>query len=171
MARGPKHHQKRIACPKNWMLSKLGGIFAPRPTAGPYKLRECLPLSIILRNRLKFALTQKEVTAIVVRKYIKVDGKVRTDKNFSVGYGDVISIEKAGKLYRVLFNTKGNYVLQKLSEEEAGFKLARVIRSGKSNKGNYGWNPLAQGQDKSIPYIQTSDGRTIRFRRSINQEG
>ncbi len=27
MARGPKKHLKRLAAPKHWMLSKLGGIF------------------------------------------------------------------------------------------------------------------------------------------------
>jgi hypothetical protein len=32
MARGPKKHLKRIAAPKSWMLSKLGGIWATRPS-------------------------------------------------------------------------------------------------------------------------------------------
>ena len=42
------------------MLGKLDGIFAPRPSTGPHRLRECLPLCIILRNRLKYALTNQE---------------------------------------------------------------------------------------------------------------
>lgn len=163
MARGPKKHLKRLAAPKNWMLSKLGGIFASRPTAGPYKLRECLPLTVIIRNRLKFALTAHETTAIVARRHIKVDGKVRTDPNFAVGFGDVITIEKAGKMYRVLFNTKGHYVLHKLNEVEAKFKLCRVNKYGKAAKGIYGRNPLNNGPSAAIPYIQTHDGRTIRF--------
>jgi len=32
MARGPKKHLKRITAPKSWMLSKLGGIWATRPS-------------------------------------------------------------------------------------------------------------------------------------------
>jgi ribosomal protein S4E len=171
MARGPKHHLKRLAAPKNWMLSKLGGIFAPRPTAGPYKLRECLPLAVILRNRLKLALTAKETQAIVVRKYIKVDGKVRTDKNFAVGFGDVVSIPKAGKQFRILYNTKGHYVLHKIKDAEVGYKLARVIRYGKASKGIYGKNVLKTGQDAAIPYIQTHDGRTIRFADPLIKKG
>ncbi|KAF9350376.1 40S ribosomal protein S4, X isoform, partial [Mortierella sp. AD094] len=51
-ARGPKKHLKRLNAPKHWMLDKLTGTYAPRPTAGPHKLRECLPLIILLRNRL-----------------------------------------------------------------------------------------------------------------------
>jgi small subunit ribosomal protein S4e len=68
------------------MLDKLGGIFAPRPTPGPHKLRECLPLTILLRNRLKYALTGREVTQILMGRHIKVDGKVRTDSTFPAGF-------------------------------------------------------------------------------------
>jgi len=32
MARGPKHHLKRITAPKSWMLGKLGGLHACRPS-------------------------------------------------------------------------------------------------------------------------------------------
>ena len=49
MARGPKKHLKRINTPRSWLLSKMGGIYATRPSQGPHKLRECLPLSIIIR--------------------------------------------------------------------------------------------------------------------------
>ena len=42
MARGPKRHLKRLNAPKHWMLDKLGGIWAPRPSTGPHKLRECM---------------------------------------------------------------------------------------------------------------------------------
>lgn len=68
------------------MLDKLGGVFAPRPSTGPHKLRESLPLVIFLRNRLKYALTNSEVTKIVMQRLIKVDGKVRTDPNFPAGF-------------------------------------------------------------------------------------
>lgn len=68
------------------MLDKLGGVFAPRPSQGPHKLRESLPLVIFLRNRLKYALTNTEVTKIVMQRLIKVDGKVRTDPNYPAGF-------------------------------------------------------------------------------------
>ena len=48
MARGPKKHLKKIAAPKAWMLEKLGGIFTTRPSQGPHKLRESLPLAVLL---------------------------------------------------------------------------------------------------------------------------
>jgi len=33
MARGPKMHLKRLNAPKHWMLDKLGGVWAPRPSS------------------------------------------------------------------------------------------------------------------------------------------
>ena len=95
MPRGPKKHLKRrLNAPKHWMLDKLGGVFAPEPSAGPHKMRECLPLVVFLRNRLKYALTYDEVKKIVNQRLVKVDGKVRSDKNYPAGFMDVISIEK-----------------------------------------------------------------------------
>ena len=53
--------------------------------AGPHKSRECLPLCLILRNRLKYALTYKEVTTILMQRCVKVDGKIRLDKCYPCG--------------------------------------------------------------------------------------
>lgn len=86
MARGPKRHLKRLNAPKHWMLDKLGGVWAPRPSTGPHKLRECLPLIILLRNRLKYALNTKEVKYILMQRLVKVDGKARTDKTYPAGF-------------------------------------------------------------------------------------
>jgi small subunit ribosomal protein S4e len=75
------------------MLDKLGGVYAPRPSTGPHKLRESLPLVIFLRNRLKYALTNCEVKKIVMQRLIKVDGKVRTDPNYPAGFMGLYSRE------------------------------------------------------------------------------
>jgi small subunit ribosomal protein S4e len=85
MARGPKKHLKRINAPRSWMLDKIGGVFAPRPSCGPHKLRNSLPLVVILRNRLKYALNYHEVVKIVMQRTIQIDGKVRTDKTYPTG--------------------------------------------------------------------------------------
>ncbi len=147
--RGPKKHLKTLNAPKHWMLSKLGGAYAPKPSSGPHKERDCLPLVLILRNRLKYALNRREANVICFHKNIKVDGKVRTDKNFPTGFMDVVSIPKAGDNFRMLYDTKGRFVLQSLKPAEAKFKLARVTKQFFSKKG--------------IPVISTHDGRTIRY--------
>jgi small subunit ribosomal protein S4e len=163
MARGPKKHLKRLAAPKSWMLSKMGGTWAPRPSTGPHKLRESLPLTVALRNRLKYALTRREVMMIVMRRLIAVDGKVRTDATYPAGFMDVISVEKTNEAFRLLYDVKGRYVLHNLKPEEAGYKLLRVTTVSKASKATIGHNPFQTGQAAAIPFINTHDGRTVRY--------
>ena len=59
---------------------------APKPSSGPHKSRESIPMAILLRNRLKYALTYDEVKKICMQRLIKVDGKVRTDRTFPCGF-------------------------------------------------------------------------------------
>ncbi|TDG44463.1 hypothetical protein AWZ03_009100 [Drosophila navojoa] len=149
MARGPKKHLKRLAAPKAWMLDKLGGVFAPRPSTGPHKLRESLPLLIFLRNRLKYALNGAEVTKIVMQRLIKVDGKVRTDPTYPAGFMDVITIEKTGEFFRLVYDVKGRFTIHRISAEEAKYKLCKVRKTQLGAKG--------------VPFLVTHDGRTIRY--------
>ncbi|EJU03689.1 40S ribosomal protein S4 [Dacryopinax primogenitus] len=131
------------------MLDKLSGTYAPRPSPGPHKLRECLPLVIFLRNRLKYALTGREVNSIVMQRLIKVDGKVRTDTTYPAGFMDVITLEKSGEHFRLLYDVKGRFTIHRITPEEATYKLLKVKK-------------LAIGA-KGVPYIVTHDGRTIRY--------
>ncbi|PHT36140.1 40S ribosomal protein S4 [Capsicum baccatum] len=119
MARGLKKHLKRLNALKHWMLDKLGGAFAPKPSFGPHKSRECLPLIIIL-----------------------------TDKTYPAGFMDVVSILKTNESFRLLYDTKGQFCLHSLEDEEAKFKLCKAC--------------LVQFGQKGIPYLNTYDGRTIR---------
>jgi len=164
MSRGPRKHLKRLHAPKHWLLHKLGGIWAPRPSCGPHKLRECIPLSLILRNRLKYALTRREVIMIVMRRLVEVDGKIRTDINYPAGFMDIVTIEKINKHYRLLYDTKGRFVLHLLTnKEESQYKLCRVQQVSRAKKASIGRNPLSHGQLATIPYLVTHDGRTIRY--------
>jgi len=62
---------------------------------------------------------------------------------------DVVSIEKTGENFRLLYDVKGRFVLRNLSNEEAKFKICKVKRK-------------STGPNK-VPYIVTHDARTIRF--------
>ena len=147
--RGRRKHLKRLTAPKSWMLDKMSGVFAPRPSTGPHKLRESLPMIVFLRNRLKYALTYDEVKKITYQRLIKVDGKVRTDMNFPTGFMDVITIERTSENFRLLYDVKGRFAVHRIKPEEAKYKLCRVKKVGVALKG--------------VPYIVTHDGRTIRY--------
>ncbi|CDW96668.1 hypothetical protein [Sporisorium scitamineum] len=196
LVRGPKHHLKRLNAPSSWMLDKLSGTYAPRPSNGPHKLREALPLvdrqktedgisqywskavgssrkaysaysldpnspqhwtstaqtkhgKILLRNRLKYALTGREVNAITAQRLIKIDGKVRTDPTYPTGFQDVVSIEKSGEHFRILYDVKGRFIVHRITAEEATYKLLKVKK--------------VQLGARGVPHIVTHDGRTIRY--------
>mmetsp|Transcript_7017 Transcript_7017/g.11311 ORF Transcript_7017/g.11311 Transcript_7017/m.11311 type:complete len:195 (+) Transcript_7017:242-826(+) len=84
-----------------------------------------------------------------MERHVKVDGKVRTDINFPAGFMDVVSIEKSGDQFRLLYDAKGRFTLHRINDEEIGYKLCRVNKQ--------------EVTKKKIPYIATHDGRTIRY--------
>ena len=111
------------------MLDKLGGVFAPKPSPGPHKQRECLPLCLILRNRLKYALTYKEVTTILQQRLVKVDGKVRRDKCYPTGIMDVVSIDKTDEHFRIIYDQKGRFVVHSITSLEAQVRTRHTERT------------------------------------------
>jgi len=142
---------KRMFAPKNWFLDKCKGVYATRPSTGPHKLRECLPLTTLLRQRLKYALNGLESLKICRDKSnnIKVDNRVRRDHRFPLGLMDVVTIDKTGENFRILYDIKGRFQAVRIEKKEAQFKLCKVVRK-------------SLGKNK-VPYIVTHDGRTIRF--------
>ena len=122
-----------------------------KPSQGPHKLRDCIPLNLILRTKLRLALNGKEAKMIVKAREgnISIDGKVRTDHKYPVGIMDIVTINKTGMNYRVTYDVKGRWRLVKISKEDAKYKLCKVTKR-------------CMGP-KKIPFITTSDGRTLRY--------
>merc|ERR1712080_814341 len=135
--------------PKSWMGDKLGGVFTIRPSSGPHKLGESLPIALFLRNRLKYALNAKEVETIMKQRLFKIDGKTRTDVKFPCGFQDVVQIDKTGENFRLLYDAKGRFIVHRITAAEAKYKLCRVRR--------------VKTGPKNVPYLYTTDGRTIRY--------
>merc|ERR1712236_100860 len=101
------------------------------------------------RNRLKYALTNSECTKITMQRLIRIDGKIRTDPNFPSGFMDVVSIEKTGEHFRILYDVKGRFIAHRITDEEAKYKLCKVKKVSVGPKG--------------VPFLVTSDGRTLRY--------
>merc|ERR1711963_768707 len=131
------------------MLGKLGGVFTVKPSSGPHKQGESLPVGLFLRNRLKYAITMKEVETIMKQRLIKIDGKTRTDPKFPTGFMDVVQIDKTGENFRIIYDVKGRFTVHRITASEAAYKLCRV-------------RAVSTGP-KNVPYLHTSDGRTIRY--------
>lgn len=78
-----------------------------------------------------------------------VDNKVRTDETYPAGFMDVISIEKSGEHFRLLYDIKGRFAIHRITSEEATYKLLKVKK--------------VQLGAKGVPFLVTHDGRTIRY--------
>lgn len=84
-----------------------------------------------------------------MQRFVKVDGKVRTDKGYPAGFMDVIDIDKTDEHFRLVYDTKGRFVVHRISKEEAAYKLCKV-KTAVFGKG-------------AAPHLTTHDGRTLRF--------
>ncbi len=84
-----------------------------------------------------------------MQRLVKVDGKVRTDSTYPSGFMDIIRIDKTNENFRLVYDTKGRFVVHAITGEEAAYKLAKVKRQ--------------QLGRNAVPYIVTHDGRTLRY--------
>lgn len=112
----------------------MTSVFAPHPSASSPQLKECLPLIILLRNRLKYALTD-EVTTICVQQFIKIDGKVWTDITYPASFMDAIRIDKTAENFHLIYDTKSYFVVHHITPEKAKYKLCKVRKSVVGTKG------------------------------------
>jgi len=62
---------------------------------------------------------------------------------------DVVGIEKTNENFRLLYDAKGRFTIQRITPAEAKYKLCKVTKKF-----------LGVG---GVPYIATSDARTIRY--------
>jgi small subunit ribosomal protein S4e len=116
---------KRKPAPKFWPIHRKEFVWVVKPSPGPHSLKNCLPLTIVLRDILKFAKTRKEAKTIVSQGKVYVDGKVRREDDFPVGLMDVISISDIDNYFRIVSFSKG-LIVHPISKEESKFKLCRI---------------------------------------------
>ncbi len=127
MARmGGRRHLKTLAAPKFWPVRGKVGVFTVKPSPGPHPIERSIPLLIIVRDVLGYAKTAREARKLIARGYFKVDGRVRRDYKYPVGFMDVREVTETGETYRVLPYPVRFFTLHPISREEAGFKLGRI---------------------------------------------
>ena len=153
--KGKTGRLKRNPAPSFWPIHRKEHTWVVKPSAGPHSLKNCLSLTLVLRDILGVAKTKREVGLILSEGKVIVDGKVRHTTNFPVGLMDVISIPDLNKFYRVSPSHKGLF-LNPISKEEAGFKLCRVedkttIRNGVQVALHDGSNILVKKADPKNP--------------------
>jgi small subunit ribosomal protein S4e len=123
--KGKTGRLKRNPAPRFWPIPRKQFTWVIKPSSGPHSLKNCLPLSLVIRDILELAKTRKEAKKIVTQGKVYVDGKVRRKDDFPVGLMDVISFPDINKFYRVVPSHKG-LIINPINAEEAKYKLYRV---------------------------------------------
>ncbi|MBI2135070.1 30S ribosomal protein S4e [Candidatus Woesearchaeota archaeon] len=120
-------HLKRYFSPKSWKIKRKGIVYVTKPSPGPHRIGMALPLNVILRDVLGYAATNREVKFMLGNRDVTVDGIKRRDPKFPVGLFDVLSLNDVGEHFRVILDKKGSLALIRISKEESGLKLCKII--------------------------------------------
>jgi small subunit ribosomal protein S4e len=123
---GGRRHLKTLAAPKFWPVRQRAGVFTVKPSPGPHPIERSIPLLIIVRDVLGYAKTAREARKLIAEGHFKVDGRVRRNYKYPVGFMDVLEIVDTGEYYRVLPYPTKFFILHPISKEEASFKLCRI---------------------------------------------
>ena len=122
-----KRHMLRMSVPASWQIARKTNVFVTRPNCGPHKMDKCLPVSVILKEKLKYTRTTVETKKVLNNKEILVNKKIVKSEKEQIGLFDVLEIPKMKESYRMLFNKNGQLTLAKISGEETGIRVCKII--------------------------------------------
>ncbi|AKG38044.1 MAG: 30S ribosomal protein S4e [Infirmifilum sp.] len=121
-------HLRRSVAPPFWPIKRKEYVWTVKPKPGPHAINKSIPLGIVLRDFLGYVTTMKEARRVLGERKISVDGRIVTDYKFPIGLMDLIHIIPEDKYYRVVPDKTNMFKLVEVSKDEAGHKLARIIR-------------------------------------------
>ncbi len=143
--------QKRISSPKTYSILRKVRTWTVRIRPGPHKKEESIPLALVIRDSLNIARNARETKKILKKGEVLVDGVIRKDHKFPVGFMDVIIIPKTKKYYRMTYTRKGKLVPIEIKKSEADLKIVRIKKKIKNKDGFQ---------------IVTHDGRTFQVKKT-----
>lgn len=120
-------HLKAYFAPRSWKIERKGKKYIAKPSPGTHKTEHSMPLSVILRDVLKYATTKREVRHILNKKNVLVDNVVRTDYRFPMGLFDVLSLKEIDENFRVVLDKKGKISIIKIGQEDSKIKPYKII--------------------------------------------
>lgn len=119
-------HLKRLVSPDHYKIPRKEHKWAVKPSPGPHPKDMCIPLLVLIRDRLKYARNSREGKKIIKSGKILVDGRVRKDYKFPVGLMDVVEIPDTGDVFRIVSMSNGRLEPIKIPEKEKELKLCRI---------------------------------------------
>lgn len=141
---------KRIAAPKDWKISRKSSKYSVSPAPGPHGKKECIPVSLILRDYIKVAENMKEAKFILNKGLVKINGTQRKEHNFPVGLMDILSVGSSH--YRIITGKSG---LAPKEITDSGVRLCRVsgkkyVKGGKIQINMSGGENMLIAREKDV---------------------
>jgi small subunit ribosomal protein S4e len=152
-----KKHLKRIAAPKTWRISRKETKYITRQLPGPHTKQHSMPLSLVIRELIKFAKSAKDAKQIINFKDVFVDKKKRTEEKHPVGLMDIVEFPQVEERFRILLDSKGKLCAVKAADKEAATKLLRIEAKTKLKGGKI--------------QLNMSDGRNLPAEKDIYKVG
>lgn len=133
--RGETKSQKSLSVANLRVIKRKENKWTVKSMTGTHTKKSSVPISFILRDLLKLAGTMKEAKGMLHKGLVKVNGKVRRDYRFPVGLFDVVDLEKIGKRFRIVLDSKGRIEMKEISSKEKMAKInkiagKRVVKGG-----------------------------------------
>lgn len=155
-------HLKRLAAPRSWPLKRKVSVWATKQSPGAHSIEYSLSAALVLRDMLAVCDTAREAKRIIGDRALLVDGKpVRSPKE-PLGFMDTLSIPKMDLYYRILMTDKGKLTAEKISKEEAAWKLCRIEGKTKIKEGKIQLN-LHDGRNITLDKNQYKTGDVLKL--------
>ncbi|MBI4014529.1 MAG: 30S ribosomal protein S4e [Candidatus Aenigmarchaeota archaeon] len=137
---------KRNVMPGFWKMQRKTNKFAVEPLPGPHKKAVSIPLTVLLRDILKYSATAREAKNVLGQGLVKVDGIVRKERRFAVGVMDIVSI--GSENYIIMPGKKG---IEPKKIKDAAKRLCKIKGKSITKRGKVqlhlynGHNMLTEG--------------------------
>jgi len=99
-------HQKRLSAPKHYPVERKDAAYVITGK-GPHDDETGVPLAVLLRDVLGYADDLSEAREILSSRNITVNGRTETDPQRTIGFMDVITIDKLDTDLRVSVDKDG----------------------------------------------------------------
>jgi len=117
---------KRQMSPLFWKINRKDKRFVITVRPGSHPKNSSIPSAVLLRDTLNIVKTLREAKSSIYGGKVKVDGVIQKSLHHSIGLMDVVELENANDIYRLVPKNGQTLFPIKINENEKSKKLVRV---------------------------------------------
>ena len=117
---------KRQMSPLFWKINRKEKRFVITVRPGSHPKNNSIPSAVLLRDTLNIVNTLREAKSSIYGGKVKVDGVIQKSLHHSIGLMDVVELENANDIYRLVPKNGQTLFPIKINKNEKSKKLVRV---------------------------------------------